>query len=118
MKANVPRSWHNLPPIERRAIENLVREEAYKLADRENEGVQEVMIKLFCIWLHDHGETEEEVHAFIAWMRRTYRQLARCKTEAEQAARIGKEIERCFPDGFPQMRIDDMKSKEGSILDE
>lgn len=118
MKANVERDWHALPPARRKALTEWMQEQVYLLADKENEGVQEVMIKLFCTWLHDHGATEEEIHAFIAWMRRTYRQLARCKTADEQAAWIGKEIDRCFPEGFPQMRIDDMKSKERSILDE
>jgi len=118
MKCNIPRQVSEMSPSDRKVITKYFTNEMYKGMDRENEKVQEVMIKLFCTWLHDHGATEEEIHAFIAWMRRTYRQLARCKTEEEQNAWLEKELARCFPGGFPQFRIDELKSNERSILDE
>lgn len=119
MKANVPRSWHTLPPIERRAIENLVQEEAYKLSDKEHEYVQEFMIKTDCIYMHDVlGCTEDELLAYIAWRKRTYRKIDRFTNRAEQDAWLAREMERCFPTcGFPQFRIDELKSNERSILD-
>lgn len=117
MKANVPRSWHTLPPIEKRAIENLVKEEAYKIVDRENDEMQEIWIKLSCILLHDMGLTEDELLQYIAGWKRMYRRNERCGNKDEQTAWLAREMERCFPSGFPQMRIDDMKSKERSILD-
>ena len=119
MNANIPRSWHRLPPVEKRALENLVREQAYLLADKEHEEVQEVMIKLNCMILHNHfGLTEEELLQYIALWKRTYRRNDRNKSKAEQDAWLDAEMQKCFPTcGFPQMRIDELKNKERSILD-
>lgn len=117
MKSNVRRSWHALPPAEKRALEASLQEWANLQADKENEKVQEFVIKMHCIYMIDHGATMEEVYEYIVWMKRTYRRVARCKTEEEQNAWMDAELARCFPGGFPQFRIDDMKSKERSILD-
>ena len=117
MKCNIPRQVSEMSPSDRRVIEKYYSGEAYKLADQENEKVQEYVIKMHCIWMKDHGATDEEIYEYIVWMKRTYRRVARCKTEAEQTAWMDAELARCFPGGFPQFRIDDMKSKERSILD-
>jgi TRAP-type C4-dicarboxylate transport system substrate-binding protein len=117
MKCNVKRSWDSLKPAERRALEKSLQEWANLQADKENEKVQEFLIKMHCIWMRDREATDEEIFDYIAWMKRTYRRVARCKTEAEQNAWMDAELARCFPGGFPQFRIDDMKSKERSIFD-
>ena len=117
MRCNARRSWNSLPPAEKRDLQELIQEQVYMLADRENEKVQEVIIKLQCIWMKDRGATDEEIFAYIAWQRRAYRQLARFKTEEEQQAWLEQELTKRFQDGFPQMRIDDMKSKERTEID-
>lgn len=129
MRANVPkqkkppRPVELLPDYQRKAIEQYYSqyftEEAYKLADHEHEYVQEFMIKTDCIYMADFlGCTEEQLLAYIAWRKRTYRKIDRFTNRAEQDAWLAREMERCFPTcGFPQFRIDDMKSKERSVLD-
>ena len=117
MKANLPKSWYSLPPIEKRAIENLVKEEAFKIADRESEETQEIWIKLSCILLHDMGLTEEELLRYIAGWKRMYRRNERCGNKEQQTVWLEKEMARCFPGGFPQMRIDEMKKTERGIFD-
>lgn len=118
MKANVPRSWHNLPPVEKRALENLVREQAYLLADKEHERVQEVMIKGNCIMLAQiFGYTEEQLLAYVAEWKRFYRRLERLGTQEAQDAWLEEQMKTCFPTcGFPQFRIDELKRAGDSEL--
>ena len=119
MKPNIPRSWHSLPPAERRALEKFLQDQAYLLADREHEEVQETMIKFNCMMLHDHFDfTEEQLLQYVALWKRTYRRNDRHQSKGEQDAWLESEMKKCFPTcGFPQMRIDDLKSKERSIFD-
>lgn len=125
MKANVPkpqkppRPFERLPEYQQRQINKFFTDEAYKLSDKEHEYVQEFMIKTDCIYMHDVlGCTEDQLLAYIAWRKRTYRKIDRFTNRAEQDAWLAREMERCFPTcGFPQFRIDELKSDERSILD-
>ena len=102
-----------MSPSERQRIAKYYTEQAYNLADKEHEAVQEYMIKTDCIYMHDFlGCNEEQLLHYVAWRRRMYRATDRYKTEEERKAWLDRELQRCFPNGFPQMRIDDMKSKE------
>ena len=112
MRSNVERDWNALPKARQKALKEWMKEQVYLLADKEHEGVQEVMIKLLCLYIKSKGGTDEECHAFIAWMRREYRQMARYKTEEEQQGWLQREIDKWVPDGFPQFRIDAMKITE------
>lgn len=125
MRANVPkpkkppRPVELMPEYQRQQIAKYYTGEAYKLADQEHEYVQEFMMKTDCIYMHDFlGCTEEQLLQYIAWRKRTYRRLDRFANRAEQDAWLESEMKRIFPTcGFPQMRIDDLKSKERSVLD-
>ncbi len=124
MKANVPkpqkppRPFERLPEYQRQQINKFFTDQMYNGMDKENERVQEVMIKANCIYKHDfEGADEEQLLQYIASWRRFYRTIERFKTEEELNAWLSEQMKRCFPTcGFPQMRIDELKKAEGSIL--
>lgn len=120
MKCNIPRQVTQMSPSDRMQIAKFYTRQMYNGMDKENERVQEVMIKENCIWLHDQkGFTEEDLLQYIASWRRFYRTIERFKTEEELNAWLDEQMKRCFPTcGFPQKRIDELKKAEESILDE
>ena len=63
-----------------------------------------------CIILHDEfGFRELRLLRFVGAWRRAYRRIEREKLR--QAEWLDGELARCFPkEGFPQERIDNMKS--------
>ena len=106
----MPKSWYRLPQYERDQLTKILTDTAYDIADKESAETQEIWIKLCCILLHDRHEFDElELLQFIAGWKMMYRRNERCEDKEAQTAWLEKEMQRCFPSGFPQMRIDDMK---------
>lgn len=111
MKANMPRSWWNLPKSERDSLQRVLTEQCYELLNKEEAELQEIWIKLACIVLHEvYGFGDVRLMRFIAHWKRIYRRNARNKDKAAQTAWIEAELTKCFPKyGFPQDRIQEMK---------
>jgi hypothetical protein len=86
----------------------------YNGMDKENERVQEVMIKGNCSMLaRVFGFTEEQLLAYISEWKRFYRRLERLGTQEAQDAWLAEQMKECFPTcGFPQFRIDELKNAE------
>ena len=107
-----------MSPSERQRIAKYYTQQAYNLADKEHERVQEVMIKANCIYKHKYeGATEEQLLQYVAEWKRFYRRLERLKTQEEQDAWLDEQMKECFPTcGFPQFRIDELKRAEDSEL--
>lgn len=103
---------------ERLRVAKYYTEQMYNGMDKENERVQEVMIKGNCVMLaRVFGFTEEDLLAYVAEWKRFYRRLERLKTQDEQDAWLDAEMQKCFPTcGFPQFRIDELKRAEDSEL--
>lgn len=118
MKANIPRQVTQMSPSERLRVAKYYTEQAYLLADKEHERVQEVMIKGNCIMLAQiFGYTEEQLLAYVAEWKRFYRRLERLGTQEAQDAWLEEQMKTCFPTcGFPQFRIDELKRAEDSEL--
>ena len=120
MKCNIPRQVSQMSPSDQKQIAKYYTEQMYNGMDKENERVQEVMIKANCIYKHDfEGADEEQLLQYIASWRRFYRTIERFKTEDELNAWLDEQMKRCFPTcGFPQMRIDQLKNAGESVLNE
>lgn len=118
MKCNIPKEVTDMSPSQRQRIAKYYTQQAYNLADKEHERVQEVMIKGGCIiGAQLFGLTEEQLLAYVAEWKRFYRRLERLKTQEEQDAWLDKQTEPLFPNsGFPQFRIDELKRAEDSEL--
>lgn len=113
MKANMPRSWWNLPVSERESLKKVLSDQVYEIVNKEEAELQEVWIKLACILLHEtFGFGETRLLRFIARWDRVYRKNARNIDKADQTAWLEAEMRKCFPrGGFPQERIDHLKEK-------
>lgn len=120
MKCNIPKDVMDMSPSQRQKIAKYYTQQAYNLADKEHERVQEVMIKGFCvITARIFGATEEELLAGIAEWKRFYRRLERLGTQEAQDAWLEEQTVPLFPKGgFPQFRIDELKRAEESVLND
>lgn len=118
MNCNIPRQVTQMSPSERLRIAKYYTEQMYNGMDKENERVQEVMIKANCIYKYKYeGATEEQLLQYVAEWKRFYRRLERMKTQEEQDAWLDEQMKECFPTcGFPQFRIDELKRAEDSEL--
>ena len=118
MRCNIPKDVTDMSPSQRRRIAKYYTQQAYNLADKEHERVQEVMIKGNCSMLaRVFGFTEEQLLAYVAEWKRFYRRLERLKTQEEQDSWLDEQMKECFPTcGFPQFRIDELKRAEDSEL--
>lgn len=118
MRCNIPKDVMDMSPSQRQRIAKYYTQQAYNLADKEHERVQEVMIKGFCvITAQIFNATEEELLAGIAEWKRLYRRLERLGTQEAQDAWLEEQMKECFPTcGFPQFRIDELKRAEDSEL--
>lgn len=118
MRCNIPKDVMDMSPSQRQRIAKYYTQQAYNLADKEHERVQEVMIKANCIYKRKYeGATEEQLLQYVAEWKRFYRRLERMKTQEEQDAWLDEQMKQCFPTcGFPQFRIDELKRAEDSEL--
>jgi hypothetical protein len=118
MRCNIPKDVMDMSPSQRQRIAKYYTQQAYNLADKEHERVQEVMIKGNCILMAKlYGLTEEQLLAYISEWKRFYRRLERLGTQEAQDAWLEEQMKECFPTcGFPQFRIDELKRAEDSEL--
>jgi hypothetical protein len=120
MRCNIPKDVTDMSPSQRQRIAKYYTQQAYNLADKEHERVQEVMIKGNCILMAKlYGLTEEQLLAYISEWKRFYRRLERLATQEAQDAWLEEQMKECFPTcGFPQFRIDELKRAEESVLND
>lgn len=118
MRCNIPRQVTQMSPSDRKMIAKYYTGQMYNGMDKENERVQEVMIKGNCSMLaRVFGFTEDQLLAYISEWKRFYRRLERLGTQEAQDAWLEEQMKECFPTcGFPQFRIDELKRAEESVL--
>lgn len=118
MRCNIPRQVTQMSPSDRKMIAKYYTGQMYNGMDKENERVQEVMIKGNCSMLaRVFGFTEEQLLAYVSEWKRFYRRLERLGTQEAQDAWLEEQMNECFPTcGFPQFRIDELKRAEDSEL--
>lgn len=112
MKANMHRSWWSLPKSERDSLQKAMSDKVYALVDEEEKEMQVIWMKMACIILHElYGIGEERLMRFIVAWKRMYRRQARFgEDRAARDAWLDEEMNKLFPkDGFPDLRIQEMK---------
>lgn len=111
MKANLPRSWWNLPKAERDALQKVMTERVYDLVDEEEKQIQVTWMKLCCIVLHEvYGFGESRLLRFIARWKRIYARNKRYVTNKSRDEWLDEEMKKLFKTcGFPDVRIQEMK---------
>ena len=109
MKCNMPRTWDKLPKKDKDIISRVCSDMMKEQLDQDIQTVQEVLIKMACIILHDEfGFRRLRLLRFVGSWRRAYQKVNQEKLTRPEW--LDEELARCFPDGgFPQERIDHMK---------
>ena len=110
MKANVKRSFNDLPKREQEAIVKMLEKSYYDQLDKEEVKLQKILLKLNCIVLSDDyfDLTPEDLIVYLGNLKRIYRQLSKFKTEEEQTAWIDERINQIFKDGYPSEFVDSL----------
>lgn len=97
MKANLPKSYLNLPKRERDAIDNLVQSEYEKKLTEEEVVLFEQYTKMMCIVLHNaYGFGENRLRCVIANFKNLKRKYRDVSTAQELMPILDKEMERIF----------------------
>lgn len=104
MKANVPKSYLNLPKREKEAIDNLVMSELDRMLTEEEVVLFTQYTKIMCIVLHDYfGFGENRLHCVIGNFKTMGRKYRNVNTAKELMPALDKEMERIFrKNKFPQ----------------
>lgn len=114
MKANIPRAWQNLPPAQRRNIEEycqrVAREAAIETTQKDARIMLDLYIKMVCVTLHDaFGFGEKRLTMFIGNHRRLFNRQRRMVQDNTQIDYLNQRMAEIFKkNGFPQQFFDDM----------
>ena len=111
MKANLPKSYMNLPKKEKEIIDKLVLEMVDKQVDKEEAELQKIWLQLACIVLHDaFGFGEQRLTSFLGNWKRVYRMNAMCENAQKQAEFLTDQMSKLFPQGgYPYAWIDSLE---------
>lgn len=113
MKANLPKSWLQLPPNEKRIIEKLVEEEVRKTVDHEEAILQKRWLQLACIVLHRQKDPYGKMRCmtFLNGFKRVYRKCKNFTSNEDIDAFLKKEMEPIFGvDGYPAEWVDSLEN--------
>lgn len=114
MKANIPRAWQNLPPAQKKSIEEycqrVAREAAIETTQKDARIMLDLYIKMVCVTLHDaFGFGEKRLTMFIGNHRRLFKRQCRMVHDNTQIEYLNQRMEEIFKkNGFPQQFFDDM----------
>lgn len=111
MKANLPKSWQNLPRREKDAITAAATKFIKDQVNHEEAEIQKIWIQLACIILHDtFGFGAQRLTTFIGNWKRIYRRNKKIHSVEEQDEYLKTELAKIFgPDGFPYEFLDSLE---------
>ena len=111
MKANVPRSYLNLPPKEKKAIDQVLVKWAEDQVNHEEAELQKIWLQMACIVLHEaFGFGQRRCLTFLGNWKRMYRRIAKIATKEEQDAFLKAEMDKIFGEGgYPYEFIDSLE---------
>ena len=111
MKANIPKSYTNLPKREKEIIDKLVSELVDKQVDKEEAELQKIWLQLACIVLHDaFGFGERRLTRFLGNWKRVYRMNAKCGNAEKQTEFLTDQMSKLFRQGgYPYEWIDSLE---------
>jgi hypothetical protein len=113
MRANLPkapRPWQNLPPAQRKSIEEYARGVARDQMNKDGRIMLDLYIKMTVCVLHDaHGMTEDDLLCFLGNHKRLFHRHVKMVENGTQLDYLNKRMAEIFPTcGFPQAFFDDM----------
>lgn len=113
MKANVRRSYLNLPPKEKAAIDQALVKWAEDKVNHEEAELQKVWLQMACIVNHEafkHGAMR--CTTFLGSWKRMYKRIAKFATAEERDAYLKAEMDKIFgKDGYPYEFIDSLEKR-------
>lgn len=103
MKANLPKSYLQLPQREKKIISDLMEKTLNDTIDREEDLIQKVWLQWACIILHDDlGLDVDQCMMFLGDWKKMYRKNRTFKTDIEQQKFLDEKIKKIFKDDYPQ----------------
>ena len=111
MKANLPKSYLNLPKREKEAIDDLVASEVDRMLTEEEVVLFAQYTKMMCIVLHDYfGFGDDRLHCVIGNFKTLRRRYRNVKTAQEVNTVLDAEMERIFKKSkFPQDYVEGLQ---------
>lgn len=113
MRANLPKApkpWQNLPPAQRKQIEEYSLGIARDQMERDGRIMLDLYIKMVCLTLHDaFGFGEKRLTMFLGNHKRLFHRQRRMVADNTQLDYINGRMAEIFKkSGFPQQFFDDM----------
>jgi hypothetical protein len=113
MKANVPKSFLNLPKKEKAAITKLVNDEISERLDKEEAELQKIWIQLACIILNESfGFGKSRLMVFIGNWKRAYKRNNKLGSKKKQDEFLKEKMDKIFgEDQYPYDWIDSLEGE-------
>lgn len=113
MRANLPKApkaWQNLPPAQRKQIEEYALGIARDQMERDGRIMLDLYIKMVCLTLHDaFGFGEKRLTMFLGNHKRLFHRQRRMVADNTQLDYLNGRMAEIFKkSGFPQQFFDDM----------
>jgi hypothetical protein len=112
MKANIPTSYLNLRPKEKKAIDEVIVKYINDQVNHEEAELQKIWLQYACIVLNRaFGFGEKRLITFLGNWKRMYRDNARFENKDDQTAYLKEHMDKLFPSGYPYEFIDKLEGK-------
>lgn len=111
MKVRLPKSFLNLPPSEKDAINRAMTDKVVNQVVQEQAQLQKIWLKMACIVLNrNFGFGRKRLLIFLGVWREMYRINSKLGNEAEQTAYLTAELNKIFGEGgYPSEYIDKLE---------
>ena len=110
MKAKIPKSFHSLPPGQRKQIVEYSQQVALDQIEKDGRIMLDLYIKMVCVTLHDaFGFGEKRLTYFLGSHKRLFYRQRRMVADGTQIEYLNRRMAEIFrKDGFPQDFFDSM----------
>ena len=115
MKANIPKSWLQLPEKEKKIIYGVIQEHISKTIDHEEAELQKRWLQLACIVLHQQKDPYGKVRcmSFLNSFKRMYKKCGRFNSNAEIDEWLESELKSIFGEGgYPYSWVDSFEGRQ------
>jgi hypothetical protein len=113
MKANVRKSYLNLPPKQKEAIDKAIVKYIEDQVNHEEAELQKIWLQMACIVLHEaFGFGKMRCFTFLGNWKRMYKRMSKIANKEEQDAFLKSEMDKIFGvEGYPYGFIDSLEKR-------
>ena len=113
MKVRTPKPWDRLPPSQREAIADYMKEVLFQHEEKDMRIMLDLYIKMACVVLHDaFGFGEKRLNMFLGNHKRLFHRQHKMVKDGTQIEYLNRRMNEIFKKGgFPQDFFDKMLGK-------